>query len=80
MTVLLRYDDLRERNIVRSRPQLRNLQKNHGFPLGRMLSANTRTYTEAEVDEWLGSRPIANPRPLQGARRVRDVSLHVSAA
>lgn len=70
MTVLLRFPDLQARGIVRSWAQLRALQKKHGFPLGRMISPNTRAWIEAEVDEWLEGRPTEGPEP-RGAAKTR---------
>lgn len=67
MTVLLRFADLRARNIVSSWTQLKRLQEEYGFPHGRMLTPNCRTWTEEEVDEWYSTRPVENDRPLQGA-------------
>ena len=69
MIRLLRFSDLQERRIVASWPQLRNLQRNQGFPPGRMIGVNTRAGTEAEVDDWLESRPIAGPAPRGVAKR-----------
>ena len=37
MTKLLRYADLNDRQIVKSRAQLKNLIEKYGFPPGRML-------------------------------------------
>ncbi|HWY81956.1 MAG TPA: hypothetical protein VNY10_08510 [Roseiarcus sp.] len=76
MKALLRYSDLVARNVVNSRAQLARLQKNAGFPIGRMLSVNTRTWTELEIDTWYESRPTENARPLQGraAQLVKDAS------
>ena len=65
--VLLRFADLKARGIVGSYPQLKRLQQLHGFPLGRMLSPNTRAWTEAEIDEWFQKRPVENDNPLKGA-------------
>jgi predicted DNA-binding transcriptional regulator AlpA len=70
MTILLRFRQLKERGIVQSWPQLKRLQQLHGFPLGRMLSPNTRGWTEDEIDAWIESRPIENTRPLQGAPKA----------
>jgi Prophage CP4-57 regulatory protein (AlpA) len=67
MTLVFRFRDLQERGIVNSWPQLKRLQTLHDFPLGRMLSPNTRAWTEEEIDAWLASRPVENVRPLQGA-------------
>jgi predicted DNA-binding transcriptional regulator AlpA len=71
MNRLLRFRDLQERGVVRSWPQLKHLQQNHGFPIGKMLSANSRVWDEGEVDEWVAARPTENTRPLQGAAKAR---------
>jgi predicted DNA-binding transcriptional regulator AlpA len=70
MTTLLRFPDLQERGIARSWAQLKNLQRRYGFPVGRMLSANSRVWTEQEVDEWLVDRPVEGPE-LRGAAKGR---------
>jgi hypothetical protein len=71
MISLLRFADLQARRIVNSWPQLKRLQKFHGFPLGRMLSPNIRAWTEEEIDAYYASRPVENARPLQGSPKVR---------
>jgi predicted DNA-binding transcriptional regulator AlpA len=70
MIVVLRFRDLVDRGLVKSWAQLKRLQTKDGFPLGRMLSSNTRTWTEEEVDEWYASRPVAGPE-LRGAAKIR---------
>jgi hypothetical protein len=59
LPTLLRFKDLQERGIVKSREQLRQIQQNYGFPLGRWMTPNTRVWTEAEIAGWLESRPQA---------------------
>jgi hypothetical protein len=71
MTRLYRFADLQERRIVNSWPQLKRLQTLHDFPLGRMLSPNTRVWTEDEIDAYIASRPAENLQPLKGAPRIR---------
>jgi hypothetical protein len=71
MIALLRFADLKARGIVHSWPQLKNLQRLHDFPQGKMLSPNVRTWTEEEIDAYYASRPIENTRPLQGAPKAR---------
>jgi predicted DNA-binding transcriptional regulator AlpA len=66
----LRFTDLQARNIVKSWPQLKNLQKKYRFPKGRMLSPNVRAWTDVEVDVWVESRPVAGPS-LRGAAKAR---------
>jgi predicted DNA-binding transcriptional regulator AlpA len=70
MTKLLRFRHLKERGVVDSWPQLKRLQQFYGFPQGRMLSPNVRTWTEDEIDTWIGSRPTAGPAP-RGAAKAR---------
>jgi hypothetical protein len=69
---LLRFHHLKERNVVKSWAQLKRLQDLYGFPQGRMLSPNVRTWTEEEIDTWVDSRPVAGPVPRGGAKRKRD--------
>jgi hypothetical protein len=69
MTKLLRYADLKDRQIVKSRAQLKNLIEKYGFPPGRMLGPNTRVWgEETEIAAWLDSRPIAGPPPRGAAK------------
>jgi hypothetical protein len=68
---LLRFADLKARGIVNNRIQLRRLQELHGFPRGRMLSPNARTWTEQEIKEWYSSRPVDEPSALRGAAREK---------
>ena len=70
MTVLLRFAGLKERNICGSWPQLKRLIELHNFPPGRVLSPNVRAWTEAEVDEWISTRPSVNSAPLRGRPKV----------
>jgi hypothetical protein len=55
MTKLLRFRDLQERGIIPNWPTLRARINRDGFPRGRMLGANTRAWTEAEVETWIKS-------------------------
>ncbi len=60
----LRYPDLVARGVVRSRMTLKRLIDGQGFPTGVLLTPNCRAWTEAEVDAWLASRPVARkPAP-----------------
>ena len=71
MEKLFRFADLRERGVVDSWSQLRRLMERHGFPRGRMLSPNQRTWTEGEVNSWYRSRPVEGPEPRGAAKRNR---------
>jgi hypothetical protein len=64
---VLRFAQLRERNIVRNRMQLSHLIEKEGFPPGFMLSPNARAWHETDIEDWLKSRPSA----LDRAAKVR---------
>src|ERR1700722_12042096 len=70
MIKLLRFRDLKERGIVSSWAQLRNLTERSEFPRGRMISSNCRCWTEVEIGAWFETRPIVGPEP-RGAARAR---------
>ena len=72
MIKLLRFADLRERGVVDSWAQLRRLMDHYGFPQGRMLSPNQRTWDEAEIDAWYAARPIEGPEPRGAAKKYHD--------
>ena len=55
--VLWRYRDLKERGFVNSRAQLKKMIDEYDFPEGRLLSPNTRTWTDLEVIEYYETRP-----------------------
>jgi hypothetical protein len=68
----LRFRHLKERGIVGSWPQLKNLIEKEGFPRGRMFGANSRAWDEeTEIEAWLASRPIAGPAPRGAAKAGR---------
>jgi hypothetical protein len=58
LPTVYRFKHLKERGIVDSWPQLKNLIDNYGFPAGRLTSPQVRTWTEDEIAEWYASRPI----------------------
>ena len=58
----LRFQDLKELGIVESRPQLKNIVEKRGFPRGKLIGPNTRTYDEPAIAAWLNSRPT-DPKP-----------------
>ena len=55
----LKFEDLKARRIVENWQTLHNWVAREGFPPGRKLGPNTRVWTEAEISEWLNSRPLA---------------------
>ena len=60
---LLRFADLKKRNILDNRTTLERWVKHAGFPPGRKLGMGakaTRAWTEEEIAAWLESRPLAS--------------------
>lgn len=66
---LLRYHDLKERQIVNNRVTLNDWVKKGIFPPGFQLGERTRAWTEESIDEWLASRKVG-PLPAIGGRRA----------
>lgn len=60
MTKLLRFADLKERRIVSNWQTLLRWIDSEDFPPGRKLGANTRVWTEEEIDGWIAARPVAS--------------------
>ena len=71
-SVLLRFSDLKARNIVRNYVTLGRWIATQSFPSGFMLGPNTRVWRESEVDAWLQSRPIKIENPPRGFAAKRD--------
>ena len=65
----LRFRDLKEQGVVGNWVTLNKWIDEKGFPPGRLVGPNTRTWDEAEVATWLESRPTAR-KPA----RVRSVA------
>jgi predicted DNA-binding transcriptional regulator AlpA len=59
---LLRFDDLREQRIVRTWTTLNEWIDTRDFPPGRMIG-RFRTWTEAEVMDWIERQPSAKLAP-----------------
>ena len=68
MPKYLRFDDLRERGIVGNRVTLGNWIRDHGFPAGILAGPNSRLWPEADVEQWLTTRPTA-PKPIANRER-----------
>jgi predicted DNA-binding transcriptional regulator AlpA len=58
VTTYLRFEDLKDRGIVRHWLTLRRWIEREGFPPGILLGPNTRAWPEEDVERWLASRPI----------------------
>jgi predicted DNA-binding transcriptional regulator AlpA len=65
----VRARDLINSGIVGSYTALDRLIRNHQFPLGILLSPNTRAWTVEEIETWLATRPTARKR---GPARKRE--------
>jgi predicted DNA-binding transcriptional regulator AlpA len=66
----LRLSDLQERGIAMTHQAVRHMQKNEGFPPGRLLGPGTRVWTVSEINEWLEGRPVeVSEQAKQRARR-----------
>ena len=57
----LRFRDLKARGLLSNHVTLGRWIKHEGFPPGMMLGPNTRVWTEAEIEAWIGSRPSEAP-------------------
>jgi hypothetical protein len=55
--ILLRFADLKARGIVNNWVTLARWIETQGFPPGKRLGPNTRTWTTEEIAEWCSSRP-----------------------
>ena len=64
MARYLRYSDLQQRGIVNNRVTLGNWIRDNGFPAGILAGPNSRIWLEADVENWLASRPTA-PKPAR---------------
>ena len=54
---LLRFRDLKAREIVNNHVTLKRWIDEQGFPPGKMLGPNTRVWAEDEIVAWVKSRP-----------------------
>ena len=68
---LIRFSDLKAQGILNNRVTLGHWIEREGFPLGRVLGANTRVWDEAEVKAWLDKRPTKGPERTMPRRRKR---------
>ncbi len=53
----LRFKEIKAAGIARSWTQLEYLIDCHGFPVGKKLSPQVRSWTVEEVEAWIASRP-----------------------
>ena len=67
----LRYRDLKDRGLFNNRVTLGLWIREQGFPPGRLVGPNTRLWDEAEIAEWLASRP-SEPKPTPRPRDDRE--------
>jgi hypothetical protein len=55
---------------VSNRVTLKRWQDQNGFPLGRLLGANTRTCTPEEIQAWLDSRPTVLKPAITASKKT----------
>jgi hypothetical protein len=65
---LLRFEDLRDKRIVRTWNTFNNWIDTRGFPPGRMIG-RFRTWTEAEVMAWIERQPHDKLEPRGAVKR-----------
>lgn len=70
----VRFHNLRSAGLVANWQQLRRLQDEAGFPIGRLLSRNTRVWTLDEVNEWLASRPTERKRVIPRKKQIENAA------
>jgi predicted DNA-binding transcriptional regulator AlpA len=63
----LRYADLEALGIVNNRVTLGNWIRDLGFPPGQLIGPNSRSWSEAEIRQWLDHRPSA-PKSVPRSR------------
>jgi predicted DNA-binding transcriptional regulator AlpA len=57
----LRFRDLVAHGIVNNRVTLGHWIQRHGFPRGQLTGPNSRTWDEAEIQDWIARRPVELP-------------------
>jgi predicted DNA-binding transcriptional regulator AlpA len=67
MTKIIRFQDLKTRGIVSNWNTLLRWIEHENFPPGRRLGANTRVWTETEIEDWIASRPVASIKEASDA-------------
>jgi hypothetical protein len=65
---LLKFTHLKEVGLVDNWTTLLRWIKDQGFPPGRIIGVS-RVWFEAEINQWLDSRPVESDRPLRGGAR-----------
>ncbi len=68
---LLRYPDLVDRGVVRSRMTLKRLIDSQGFPPGCLVTPNSRVWPENEVDDWIKSRPVPRKTDVRSKKTAQ---------
>ena len=58
-TRLLRFADLKARNIIRNRVTLGRWIEQLNFPRGFLIGENSRAWRESDVENWLAEREAA---------------------
>jgi hypothetical protein len=74
-----RFRDLKDRGLVKSWTQLQRMIRLYGFPPGRLLTPQIRTWTDEELDAYYASRPVESPAPRGMAARKRGRTAKAAA-
>ena len=64
-----RFADLKRAGLVPDWPTLRRWQVKAGFPAGKLLGPNFRTWTGKELNDFLETRPHAPVAPRGVAKK-----------
>lgn len=69
----LRFRDIRDSRLINNWQTLARLIAEQGFPPGTLIGANTRVWTQTEIEAWLATRPTAAKAlpHIEEARRQR---------
>lgn len=64
-TRLLRFADLKARNIIRNRVTLGRWIEHLNFPTGFLIGENSRAWRESDVENWLADREAEQHQPQE---------------
>jgi hypothetical protein len=71
MVKLLGARALKELGIAKSWVMIRELRREPGFPLGRLVG-HLRKWTEEEIEDWFRRCRTERPSPIRGAAKQRS--------
>jgi hypothetical protein len=61
MDTWLTFRDLQRAGVVKNWPTLLSWQRDPdiSFPRGKLFGANSRRWSQKEINEWISSRPVS---------------------